>query len=87
MILGSFCSAGTLYNTFAFDVLAERRKVCEWCVQGPWRWERMSGDGSCYPRGLLGKASVEAELRLLEALLLIYTNSSLIYTRTLQTLK
>lgn len=45
-----------------------------------WRWQLLS-------QGLLGKASVGAELRLLEALLLIHTNPSPIYIRTLQTLK
>lgn len=39
----------TLCDTFAFDVLAESRKVCEGCVQGPgmgkggWRGSGDSG--------------------------------------------
>lgn len=36
-------------DTLAFDVLAESRKVCEGCVQGPLGWERVGwrggGDG------------------------------------------
>lgn len=35
MLLARFYSVETLCDTFAFDVLAESRKVCEGCVQGP----------------------------------------------------
>lgn len=35
----------TLCDTFAFDVLAESRKVCEGCVQGPQGQERLGWRG------------------------------------------
>lgn len=45
MLLVSFYSVETLCNTFAFDILADSRKGCEGCVQGPLGWERVGWRG------------------------------------------